>query len=192
MEDVKKKNLDAIHLATGGGNDEALSLALSEVQKQYPFLSGLGIEAAYGDPKRNTGGGYLEFYPPDEERNPRPGVPYIEMYDRSVRGPDLVNMLFGDALHYVPVVDKDFASMREQFSATLTPRQREVDQRAYQRAMREYGESRKFDDWFNVSRLDAYIRGYLAPDKNNEWAGIYTPQQKEILEQMRARLRSKR
>jgi hypothetical protein len=55
-----------------------------------------------------------------------------------------------------------------------------VDQRAYARA----GEQRPFDDWMQQSRGDAYIRGKLAPDANDDWRDVYTPEQQKTLADM--------
>ena len=56
----------------------------------------------------------------------------------------------------------------------------------YDRSRVERGERRTFAEWFDRSRLDAYIRGALAPDKNAEWlkGGVYTPEQQRLLGRM--------
>lgn len=164
-----------------------LQSAVDDVYKKYPILSQYGFEVAYGERPEGTVGG-LEFYAPDEEKNPRPGVPFIEVYDRSVTGNDLATMLFGDMLHHVASADDGFRAMRDKFVETITPEQAAIDRGAYERSKLRHGESRSFDKWFDVSRKDAYIRGYLAPDKNDEWRDIYTDEQKKILEQMKSYL----
>jgi hypothetical protein len=42
----------------------------------------------------------------------------------------------------------------------------------------------------DVSRTDAYLRGYLTPDANDEWRkqGVYTPEQTKILDEMKGYL----
>ena len=162
-----------------------LNQVLQGVYQKYPALKQHGFQVGYGSGINNTGGGGLEFFPPDEEFNPFPGVPYIEVYDRDLEGKNLEKAIFGDALHYLPQVDKEFSELRDQFFRTLTPEQKDVDKRAYEYYQENHGEKRPFDQWFDVSRKDAYLRGYLAPDERNEWAGAYTPSQTRILEAMK-------
>lgn len=138
----------------------------------------------YAPEKRSEG--YLEFFPPDELFNPEPGKPVIEVYDTG--GHDLETMMLGDMLHYLPAIDPKFAEYRDRFRESITPEQEAVDRRAYERM----GDKRPYDKWFDVSRLDAYLRGFLAPDKNNEWADAYTPEQRELLGEMERHLRAPR
>lgn len=89
--------------------------------------------------------------------------------------------MFGDMLHYLPAVDNKYNSLRQQFAESMTPRQREIDQTAYNRNQAEYGENRPYNEWFDKSRLDAYIRGGLVPEINPEWQNAFTPEQKNII-----------
>ncbi len=47
-----------------------------------------------------------------------------------------------------------------------------------------------FDKWMQMNRGDAYIRGYITPDQNDEWRknNVYTDKQKVLLETMKAYL----
>lgn len=166
------------------GERAMLAEKMEAIFRKYPRLARYGFEVDYGPPERNIGGGYLEFFAPDEEMSPRPGVPYIEIYDRKLTGDDLERAIYGDMLHHLPSVDPEFRRMREEFIGTLTPQQKAIDRRAYER-MKMRGEKRSFRDWFDISRKDAYLRGYLAPDARDEWAGAYTPEQRRRLETMR-------
>jgi hypothetical protein len=182
-------------LASGGdaGADsdsanEEIDKALNGIFAEYPALKDWGVSVI--DSRGREGAqGYLEFYHPDESSSPNPGVPTIELLSPELKGQFLTSAIFGDMLHYAPDVNPGFSRLREQFRKTITPKQLEVDRRAYERAKRDYGEDRPFDRWFDVSRLDAYIRGYLAPDPNNDWAGAYTPEQEGLMERMRTSLR---
>lgn len=167
---------------------EDLASTLQGVYQQYPRLQQYGFQAARVD--KPDARGQLEFFPPDELYNPRPGVPFIEVYNPNLQGADLQRAVFGDALHYLPHVDKNFAKMRDDFVNTITPEQSVVDRSAYNRARSEHGETRPYDRWFDLNRKDAYIRGYLAPDAANEWANVYTDQQRSMLDAMRAYLQA--
>jgi len=170
-------------------NPPDVTSALNSIYSEYPALKDWGVDVI--DSRGEAGkDGYLEFYHPDESRSPNPGKPTVELFSPELKGNFLSSAIFGDMLHYAPDVNPEFARLREGFRSTLTPEQKAIDRRAYERARQEYGEDRPFDDWFDISRLDAYIRGYLAPDPNNEWADAYTPEQRELLERMRTSLRS--
>ena len=152
---------------------------------KYPRLGGPDWQVIHGDSRMNPEGGYLEFYPPEERWNPIPGKPTISVFDKTLTPSQTQRMVFGDMLHHLPSVDPEFRAMRDQFRGTITPEQDAIDRGAYQRGVERYGEDRPYDKWMDVSRLDAYLRGHLAPDDNNEWAGSYTPKQLEILGNMK-------
>jgi hypothetical protein len=85
----------------------------------------------------------------------------------------------------------NFYEMKQRLLSTLTPEQLAVDQRAFQRdKARNPNDERSFGEWMETSRGDAYIRGYITPDANDEWRkqGVYTPEQQAILEEMRGYL----
>lgn len=134
------------------------------------------------------GAGALEFYHPKELYNPLPGKATIAVFDKGLDGDMLDKAVFGDMLHFLPEFDQKFAALRNEFANTITREQLEVDRRAYDRARRERGEDRPFADWFRQSRLDAYIRGFLAPDKDNDWADAYTPSQRGLLGLMKSHI----
>lgn len=144
-------------------------------------------------------GGHLEFYPPWESENPNPGKPTLELYDREMKGPALESAVVGDMLHYLgavdpasgKAVDPNWRALRSQLIAARDPDSQKMDANAYKED-RAQGETRSFEDWMNESRADAYVRGYLTPDKANEWADVYSPQQKEILKRMKGYLTSGR
>lgn len=133
----------------------------------------------------NKHGGSIEFYPPDELYNPAPGNATIEVFDPGLQGEALERAVFGDMLHYMPMANEEFSNLRDKFADTITDEQSAIDKRAYKRSQDMFGENRPYQDWFDISRLDAYIRGYLAPDDRNEWAEVYTPEQIKILDQMK-------
>ena len=131
-------------------------------------------------------GGGLEFFHPEEPTNPTPGRPTVEVYDPELKGQRLSQAVFGDMLHYLPDVDPRFRDLRQQFQQALTPEQLDFDRRKHARMQQEGREERSFDDWMKYSNLDAYLRGYLAPDEADEWrkSGTYTPKQEFILKRI--------
>ena len=174
-----------------GMKPEWLGGTMERVYQKYPILKKHGIEARRGRPEQGRGR-RLEFYPPEESRNPMPGIPLIEVYDPQLKGPALERALFGDALHYLKDVDPEFQKYRNLFRESLTPEQRAGSRRRYN-YYRKHGdppESRPYDKWFEISDLDQFLGGYLAPADRNEWEGIYSAKQKYILEAMKSYLES--
>jgi hypothetical protein len=170
---------------------KTFDLPMEDALKDYPRLKQYNFEAAFSPgAERNEAGGGLEFFHPEDDMNPRKGSPYIEVYNENLGGQELADALFGDALHLLPDVDPEFSDMREEYWGSRTDDQKAIDQRAYERGQREYGESRPFDKWADMSRKDAHLRGYLAPDQRNEWAGSYSPDQVAILNRMRDYLKT--
>jgi hypothetical protein len=172
---------------------------LSSILSEYPRLKGLnwGVIDA---PRRDGHPGPIEFFHPQEPSNARPGSPTVEIYDKNFWPNEkaLQQGIFGDMLHYMPDADPEFARARESFMDSMTPDQLAVDKRAYERAKAEYGESRPFEDWFRVSRLDGYLRGYLAPDPRAatdpkyDWGDTYSTDQRSLLSAMDRGLRAPR
>lgn len=154
---------------------------LQEIYKEYPQLSQYPFEVIDSRGKPSPHGGMIEFYPPDELYNPKPGKPTLEVFDKKLTGDSLKKAIFGDMLHYLPMVDSHFASGRDEVIKSLTPEQLAVDKRAYDTAVKTRGEKRPFADWFAINRQDAYLRGYLAPDSRDEWKDAYTPAQTDML-----------
>jgi hypothetical protein len=133
-------------------------------------------------PNWQYGDAQLEFYPADELYNPMPGKPTIEIFNPNLEGQWLENAIFGDMLHGMPARDPRFAEYREQFRSSMTPKQWMRDRWEFNRQrQRNPNERRTFDDWHDQSGLDAWLRGYLAPDERNEWAQMYTDPQRNIL-----------
>ena len=179
--------------------EQEIAGALADVYAEWPALGNLGFEVVDSrdvgmSHPRNLGGGRLEFYPPDEHFNPNPGVPTIEVFDPKGTGKRLRNWLFGDMLHHAPEMLPRFGSLREAYRRTITEEQQGYDRNAFEKAQKKRGEYRAFGEWFEVSRLDAHIRGYIAeqwtqPNKAGEAAWPYTDQQRMILEEMKGELK---
>lgn len=158
-----------------------------------PYMNLLNVQ--WGDPAKNPGGGHLEFYPPWESENPTPGVPAIELFDPRLQGNALRDAIAGDTLHYVGAidprngrpVDPKWMGLKNDLRKSLTPEQLAVDRRTYDRTEGTLPNPRPFEDWMQDSRTDAYIRGYITPDANDEWRkqGVYNPAQVNLLTAMK-------
>lgn len=182
-------HMDAPHL------NDALNKAGERWPALRPHLDNFVIKN--GDPANNVGGGYLEFYPPWELHNPHPGKSTIAIFDKTLQGKHLEDAVAGDALHLLGAkdprtdqpVDPHFYELKQRLMSTLTPEQLKVDMEAYKRDQaRDPKDERTFQEWMETSRGDAYIRGYITPDKDNNWRDVYTDEQKAILEDMRTYL----
>jgi hypothetical protein len=154
----------------------------------YPRLQNQDIQARFNPAPPPGNRGSLEFYPKDEAHNPTPGQTLIDVFDPRLlqNQGELRQALFGDALHAMPETDPNFHAMREELWNSRVPWQQRMDQRSYETS----GDTRPYDQWADVSRKDAWIRGYLAPDRNDEWRGSYSPDQVAILNRMREYLQN--
>ncbi len=141
----------------------------------------------------------LEYYPPWESWNPTPGKATLELYNTKESPEVTKNLIAGDMMHYLGSTDPrtnqppdpTFHSLKQKFMGTLTPEQMAIDRRAYAREAPMYENPPSFEDWMQFNRGDAYLRGYLTPDANDEWrrSGTYTPEQIQILEALQQYLR---
>lgn len=155
--------------------------ALLNTISRYPGLS----SQSWGIVNRPNGGqGQLEFRHPEEPVNPYPGIPTIEVYNQNLKGSGLEKAIFGDMLHYVPEINPEFRRLQEDFVNKRSIRDYNMDLRAYQRDVKQRGEKRPYKKWWDLSRKDAWVRGLLAPDKDDNWANAYSPEQRKIGEQM--------
>lgn len=158
--------------------------ALEAVLEKYPKLQGYNWAIVDSRGKESKYGGGIEFYSPDESESPVPGRPTVEVFDKKLKGEALEKAIFGDMLHHLPAVDPEFESMRQKLYGSLTDDQKAVDQKAYDKAKIAHGEERSFEDWMHQSRLDAYVRGRIAPDEANDWADVYTEDQAKVLKEI--------
>ena len=90
-------------------------------------------------------------------------------------------------LHGLPNKDPEFTELRSQFKDSLTEAQMQLANEMYQR-QESSGDHppREFDKAFDISILDGFIRGYVAPDEHDEWRqnNFYTEEQRGILDNM--------
>ncbi len=168
---------------------------LAEVAKAYPrlkpFLSKVQIQQGQKtNPSDDRG---LEFYPPWESENPNPGKITLELYDK-MDGNALTSALGGDLLHYLggvdpstgKPVDPQYYAMKQEVLNARTPQQENVDKAMYAQAVHSGAEKRSYQNWLQQSRIDAYIRGYVAPEMGgrypDEWRahGWYNAPQMKV------------
>lgn len=162
-----------------------------KVMTEYPALRAVNPFVVDSRGKPSEHGGGLEYYHANtEQTSPLPTVNTIELFDKDLEGQWLQDAVAGDSMHGLAAYDPKYAAMRQQFRGMLTPEQVAFDQRKFQ-SEHEPGDT--FDKWMERSWLDAYIRGYLFPDKNDEWrkSGVYTPDQIAMLERMRKHITGK-
>lgn len=192
-------------VSVGGDNGigSMISDARTQIALEYPTIAKQQKNWNIGySPEQKYPTAYLEFYPEHEEYSPTPGTVYQEIYPRLAKEadvPTLKNMLAGDALHWFGGVngagapnDEMFYALKKRFQGTRTPDQTASDQRTFKK-MADQGDTRPWDTWQDEHRTDAYLRGYLFPDKDDNWrkSGTYTPEQMAILGQMKAYLSGK-
>lgn len=162
---------------------------LREIFQEYPVLKNGNdpekTKVIFANPQRSSiaGNRRLEYFPPDEigESNlphPSPGNTAIEVYDPKVQNDPILlkHLIIGDLLHGLRN-DEKFNKMRQEFKANFLPQTLDFE--------------KKNGNDMNESRLDEYIRGYLAPDENEEFikaqnAGhpVYSDNQIKILRKM--------
>ena len=158
---------------------------LDQARQQYPILNNVDMHYKYSPEKHSAKSGYLEFYPPDEIGTPAMPRPFptgkigVEVYNPQTRPIDIL----GDVTshHLVNGADPKLTQLYQQFSQSLDPA---MMQRRYAHAQANEGESRPFADWAKASGIPGMFRGYTFDQWPNA-ARMYTPQQLQILDQVR-------
>jgi hypothetical protein len=116
--------------------------------------------------------GQLEFFPKGEKYSPNPEKNIIEVYNPHLKDEWLEQAIFGDMLHALPYKDSKFTELRDEFKNSLTENQLLTAVNMYERE--------------KTAEPRSFIRGYIAPDKNDEWRknNFYTEEQEIILDDM--------
>ncbi len=164
------------------------SKLFERAQQQYPYLADKDIAYKYSP---QQGRGFLEFYDPQETGSPeypRPrelplGKVGIEVFDPETRP---IDILADYVSHYGVNNDPFLAQLYQQFIGSINAEQRQRLQKQYQYYQQhpEYREQRPYEKWEEISGIPGYFRGYTF----NQWDNPqekYTPQQIEILDQVR-------
>jgi len=92
-------------------------------------------------------------------------------------------VLKGELLHFMPRNPK-FSAARDGFMGSLSQRQLSILRDIYKNHVKRFGEDRGFDKWLEYTGKDMLVRGYLSPDRNDEFRPFYEPQNKPFLEDM--------
>lgn len=178
--------------------DPPLAPVVKAIGQEYPALAPHINSAAVQWAPDPGDGRHMETYPPWERDNPNPGKLTLELYNRKLTGDALKQSLAADALHYLAAehpetgqaIDPTYRAMRQQMIDSRSEHQRAVDAKGYQESVEKYGETRSHDDWMDGSRADAYMRGGIFPDINEEWPGYLTDEQKAIADRARTYLQT--
>ena len=131
--------------------------------------------------KENFGGGdgFLEFYPADEQDNPFPGKPSVQVFNPETRPEDVA----GDIVsHHMIDNDPVIGEAYRRFLMSMRPFQQKILQDQYQHAVTNSGEQRPFEKWAEMTGQPGYFRGYTFgqwPAEFNKKA--YTDDQRGLL-----------
>jgi hypothetical protein len=191
---------------------EANKVSLANVYAKYPGMAAhykdKPVEILFADEARKKlnktegGGGGLEFWPQSETGKPTFPHPTagkstaLEFYDSKIRDDPKVfeQAIYGDLLHGMrdnPVI----AKLRSEFAKHYTPGEKKLTKLQYERRIAK-GEN---PEHVNESINDAWMRGYLAPDQNDEFgknqaksqqnndpgSATWSPEQVKILESIK-------
>jgi hypothetical protein len=198
--------------------DDAMNQLLQE-NNRYGGLEFQG-QFETGPPWKQRSDADKRHAGPYRERTERKGeyVPTIELYGaldnidpETGRATSLAGAIFGDMLHQLSSKDPDgnyieersgapqFQALLEQFDETIRTTPSKSDPEITQlEKERELWEGRKsedekgsFDDYWNYSGRDAWVRAYLSPDERDEWRrqDLYTDEQIGLLDRMLSLLR---
>jgi len=160
-------------------------MLLEKAKSEYPYLAKQDFGFVYTpNPKEER---FLEFYPPDEPgspESPRPatlpmGKPGIQVFRTETRPIDIL----GDYVsHYGVTTDPKLAELYKQFTGSLSP---EEMQKRYQYYQQNFQEQRPYEQWMESSGIPEMFRGYTFNQWGDDAAKMYSPQQLQLLNQVR-------
>ena len=88
--------------------------------------------------------------------------------------------------HHLHRTNPEARKLREAFWDARSDEAKQIDEQAYVKSVREFGETRPFAKWAEFSRKDALIMGNLYPEiESEDWSRENTPEQDYILNQYR-------
>jgi len=150
--------------------------ALAGIREQYPMFSDIEVRDLRDQGVQD--GRRLEF---TEAYDDRYDSPLMEVFDPDLQGEELEQAIIGEYLHEAPRRNPQYAEMREILQSLKTPEQLQHDVDMYLDAVDRFGEERPFEQWNEVSRKDAFIRGYAVGQWEPEY---YTDEQKVVIDTM--------
>lgn len=181
-----------------GPQDPTLAAVASKYKALSPYMSQAEIVQS---PKAKGDDRHLEFYPPYESDNPRPGKITFELFDQMAPH-QRENAVAADALHYLGgysdaggqhPVDPQWLKMKNELMSYRSPAQLTMDAGEYQQSR---APDDTMDSWLQRSRADAYVRAGVFPEDNPDWqrpAGDpegWTPDQVATFAKMQSYLRN--
>lgn len=160
-----------------------------------PILNKYGIKARRAERPEGKGG-HAEYYPAEERDNPMAGTPLIEIYNKEISGPNLENLVIGEAIHGLKTMDPVVKKMTDEFKYIMksNPVQKKITKAHYRNAQnRETPEQRTQDKWFETSYADQVLGNMLfgpivEGQEFMEGPYPYTDRQVEIGQQLMAYL----
>jgi len=178
------------------GNYDALA---SEIKAEYPGLASIPFTIMESD-----GPGKSETFPSFETKDhPLPGQNVIQLRSDSKRftPQQRKSMVTGELLHVMGAKDPDgkpvnpgFRKFKDAYVQSLTPDQWQFHHRVWRNQVNQGEETRSFEDWMDVSRVDQFIGAFLFPnvyssefDRDTD----FTPEQQKILGQAEKYLKQK-
>jgi hypothetical protein len=168
---------------------QAAAGPFDQVSREFPglakALSGVAFKNSPASPGDRRG---LEFYPQGEEDSYDRTRPAIETFGDRASPSDIAADLVS---HYLAQGgDPKITATYKQFEKSLTPDQQSMIRRRYE-FDRKHGENRSFKDWYRVSGLPMFFRGY-AFNQLDDGDFTYTPEQKQLFDEMMGGLRGQR
>lgn len=157
-----------------------------KAKTQYPILSKVPMDFKYQPEGVKAGSNMMESYPAGETE--RPANFPLNRYGLAVFSPQTKpEDILGDVVsHYMVSSDPHVQQAYQKFQAlSQTPQAQAILQNLYQEAKTQ-GETRPYEQWLPMSGLPNYFRGYVV----NQWAPeeiakSYTPEQRQILDQVK-------
>lgn len=158
---------------------------LEQARTVYPYMQ--DKEVNFMQSKRPGEGKKLEYWPNDEpgdEAYPRPpelpiGKAGIEVFEKDVRP---IDVLADYVSHEGVYRDPKLAALYQEFAKRTDPA---VLQARYQYHRENYGENRPYEQWLERAGLPEIFRGYTFDQWGKDAKDYYTPEQLEVLDEVR-------
>lgn len=179
--------------------DPTLASIAQKYKALAPHMGNAAIVDSAGKP--GAGNRHLEFYPPYDSENPRPGKITFELFDK-MNPKQREEAVAADALHHLggyqdaeqkKPVDPAWLKMKNELISSRTPAQIAVDNNAF---AEDHDPGDTQDKWFQRNRGDAYIRAGMFPEQNPDWQRPkgdpegWTPEQTAMFDKMHSYLRN--
>jgi hypothetical protein len=156
-----------------------VAMSAQSIKMEFPIFNDITVLD-----KRETlnvfddDGRQLEFFHPEDSPT---GAYHMEVYNPQLTGAKLDRAVFGEFLHAAPALSPHYKKQRELLVQTFTPAQKEANIDAYKKAQVDHGETRPFEKWMEVSRVDAFIRGHVS----KQWPDYpYNITQRRLMDEM--------